>query len=300
MVEVGDGGEGRTRTHAGGIGWEFARVRKARGGNPHASAFAHRMLAPASESAQVPASLPLGFSLPSTQPGTLDPPTHPAPSSYPQTCPADCIHHCTRSELELLETHRALYMNELLARFSGCSSLTGEQAEGGQGRAQGCVEVSRASPWNTEWRVARRCCRISERWGGWEGRAERCGVRRQARLCERGTEQHGGFLFSEIGRPIGSLAGVWRISQLVGEGFLASHRASTICTSGPPPSPPVSHDAGGFRLPTVPSLAPFPWVQATPGVLSPPPTGATRSFTPDGARATHTSRRRAYARPTPW
>jgi len=42
------------------------------------------------------------------------------------TCPVDCIHYCTREELHLLEAHRALYMNELLAKFQGCSSLAGD------------------------------------------------------------------------------------------------------------------------------------------------------------------------------
>ncbi len=67
------------------------------------------------------------------------------------SCPADCIHKCSRVELEILEEYRELYMNDLMAR-SHTQRLVG-QGEGGG---------SLASPhWrdplvNTGWRKGRK------------------------------------------------------------------------------------------------------------------------------------------------
>ena len=50
-------------------------------------------------------------------------------------CPNDCIHKCTRSELELLEEHRSHgYIDDLLASFHLGGRLTSE-GEGGKGMA---------------------------------------------------------------------------------------------------------------------------------------------------------------------
>ena len=47
-------------------------------------------------------------------------------------CPSDCIHACTRKELELLEEHRALgHIDDLLARYHGGARLTSEGDGGG-------------------------------------------------------------------------------------------------------------------------------------------------------------------------
>ena len=51
-------------------------------------------------------------------------------------CPADCIHHCTRNELEVLEEHRSLgYLDDLLQKFS-TRRLMGEGEGGGAAAAQ--------------------------------------------------------------------------------------------------------------------------------------------------------------------
>ena len=50
-------------------------------------------------------------------------------------CPNDCIHFCTRSELEVLEEHRSLgYIDDLLASYHLGGRLTSE-GEGGKGMA---------------------------------------------------------------------------------------------------------------------------------------------------------------------
>ena len=50
-------------------------------------------------------------------------------------CPNDCIHFCTRSELELLEEQRSLgYIDDLLASYHLGGRLTSE-GEGGKGMA---------------------------------------------------------------------------------------------------------------------------------------------------------------------
>jgi hypothetical protein len=50
-------------------------------------------------------------------------------------CPNDCIHHCTRAELELLEEHRSRgLMDDLMASYHFGGRLTSE-GEGGKGMA---------------------------------------------------------------------------------------------------------------------------------------------------------------------
>jgi len=50
-------------------------------------------------------------------------------------CPSDCIHHCTRAELELLELHRSRgHIDDLLARHHTGGRLMSE-GEGGKGMA---------------------------------------------------------------------------------------------------------------------------------------------------------------------
>ena len=41
------------------------------------------------------------------------------------SCPADCIHRCSRAELEVLEEHRDLYLADMLSQFHGCASFSG-------------------------------------------------------------------------------------------------------------------------------------------------------------------------------
>jgi len=45
-------------------------------------------------------------------------------------CPADCIHMCSREELEILEEHRELYLNDVLAAWS-TRRLVGQDGGGG-------------------------------------------------------------------------------------------------------------------------------------------------------------------------
>ena len=49
-------------------------------------------------------------------------------------CPVDAIHHVTRPELEVLEAHRRLYMDDLLAMWKGRSRITDGEG-GGAGAA---------------------------------------------------------------------------------------------------------------------------------------------------------------------
>ena len=49
-------------------------------------------------------------------------------------CPADCIHTCSRNELEILEEYRSLYLNELLAKWQA-RRLVSNGEEGGGGSA---------------------------------------------------------------------------------------------------------------------------------------------------------------------
>ena len=48
-------------------------------------------------------------------------------------CPADCIHTCSRNELEILEEYRSLYLNELLAKWQARRLVS--NGEGGGGSA---------------------------------------------------------------------------------------------------------------------------------------------------------------------
>ena len=50
-------------------------------------------------------------------------------------CPADCIHACSRAELEVLEEYRELYQNDMMAKFYHGSRLIGEGSGGGAGAA---------------------------------------------------------------------------------------------------------------------------------------------------------------------
>ena len=45
-------------------------------------------------------------------------------------CPADCIHRCTRGELEVLETYRGLYFGDLMAKWSGRRLVAGGEGGG--------------------------------------------------------------------------------------------------------------------------------------------------------------------------
>ena len=50
-------------------------------------------------------------------------------------CPADCIHACSRADLEILEEYRELYQNDMMAKFYHGSRLIGEGSGGGAGAA---------------------------------------------------------------------------------------------------------------------------------------------------------------------
>jgi len=50
-------------------------------------------------------------------------------------CPADCIHPCSRADLEVLEEYRELYQNDMMAKFYHGSRLIGEGSGGGAGAA---------------------------------------------------------------------------------------------------------------------------------------------------------------------
>jgi ferredoxin len=50
-------------------------------------------------------------------------------------CPADCIHACSRADLEVLEEYRELYQNDMMAKFYHGSRLIGEGSGGGAGAA---------------------------------------------------------------------------------------------------------------------------------------------------------------------
>jgi len=50
-------------------------------------------------------------------------------------CPADCIHSCSRAELETLEEYRELYQGDMMAKFYHGSRLIGEGSGGGAGAA---------------------------------------------------------------------------------------------------------------------------------------------------------------------
>mmetsp|Transcript_9989 Transcript_9989/g.20195 ORF Transcript_9989/g.20195 Transcript_9989/m.20195 type:complete len:275 (+) Transcript_9989:41-865(+) len=50
-------------------------------------------------------------------------------------CPSDCIHRCSRSELEVLEKYRDLYQGDMMAKYYHGRRMVGEGSGGGAGAA---------------------------------------------------------------------------------------------------------------------------------------------------------------------